>query len=236
MQMKQRSAVSTTMVRLTPSIPTKYSMRNAGIQAPRRTNWNPGATGSKWRRSQTASSSGGTVAATPVQRIAQWARAGRQRITAIPMSGMKIIRLSTCSVMRTPFLRSRRRDQRPVEEHSPQDAEQDDVEVGVDRAALQVPHPPADELRPVGQRVDRAVDDVGVEEAAHPGPGAHDRGRQIDEAVDHVLVEPRGQVTHEEHAPDEEEVVELVHVILVEDDPIRQAAQEPAEHRGVDPA
>src|SRR5882724_3154265 len=141
-------------------------MRNAGIQEPWRTNWNPGAVGLKWRRSQTASISGGTVAATPVQRIAEWARAGRQRIATIPTSGMKIIRLSTCSVMRTPFPSSRRRDQRPVEGDSPQHAEQDDVEVGVDRSALQIPHPAADELRPVGQRVDRPVDDVGVEEAA----------------------------------------------------------------------
>src|SRR5690348_11490341 len=106
---------------------------NAGIQGTWWTNWNPWS-GSKpcgLARSQIAIASDGTVAGTAVQRIRPCARDGNARMTAIPISGMKIIRLNV-SVISVPSSRSRRRGPRPVEEHAPEHADDDDVEVGRD--------------------------------------------------------------------------------------------------------
>ncbi len=100
MQRKQRSAVSTTIVMLMPSVPTKYSMLKASIQGARCTNWKPSTFGWKRTRSATARRSGGALNAVAVQRIRSCARDGRASTTAIPRSGMKIIRVSRGS----PFM------------------------------------------------------------------------------------------------------------------------------------
>ena len=100
MQRKQRSAVSTIIVMLMPSTPTKYSMLKASIHVPCCTNWKPCALGWKRASSTTARRSGGALNAVAVQRIRSCARDGRASTTAIPRSGMKIIRVSRGS----PFM------------------------------------------------------------------------------------------------------------------------------------
>ena len=100
MQIKQRSAVSTIIVMLMPSTPTKYSMLKAGIHVPCCTNWKPSTFGWKRQRSTPARKSGGALNAVAVQRIRSCARDGRASTTAIPRSGMKIIRVSRGS----PFM------------------------------------------------------------------------------------------------------------------------------------
>src|SRR5882724_3023104 len=100
MQMKQRSAVKRIIVMLIPSAPTKYStLKGGGIQEKRCTNWKPAATG--WKRTSitTARTSGGTLKATAVQRMASCARDGKLSTTAIPRSGMKIISVSRGSAL-----------------------------------------------------------------------------------------------------------------------------------------
>src|SRR3989442_13341312 len=117
-------------------------MLKAGIHVARCTNWKPCAPGAKRASSTTARRSGGSLKAVAVQRMASCARDGKLSTTAIPRSGMKIIRVSRGSFM--SILPSRCRRQRPVEEHAAQHAEEHDVEVGVDRPGLHVAHAPAD--------------------------------------------------------------------------------------------
>src|SRR5438128_2559733 len=234
MQIKQRSAVSTIIVMLMPSTPTKYSMlKGGGIHWARCTNWKPSTFGWKRTRSATARRSGGALNAVAVQRIRSCARDGRASTTAIPRSGMKIIRVSRgspfVSILTSP---SRCRRPRPVEEHATQHAEEHDVEVGVDRPGLHVTHAPADELGHVGDPVDGAVHHVEVEAAGEPRPAAHQRGRAVDEAVDHVEIEPGRRAAEEQRAAHEDEAVELVDPVLVEDRAVRAPAERLAEGLG----
>src|SRR5437773_8992679 len=231
MQMKQRSAVSTTIVMLMPSTPTKYSMLKASIHVPCCTNWKACALGWKRASSTTARRSGGALHAVAVQRIRSCARDGRPSTTTIPRSGMKIIRVSRGSAFMS-ILPSRCRRPRPVEEHAAQHAEEHDVEVGVDRPGLHVAHAAADELGHVGDPVDGAVHHVEVEAAGEPRPAAHERGRAVDDAVDHVEVEPGHRAAEDQRAAHEDEAVELVDPVLVEDGAIREAAERLAEGLG----
>src|SRR5262245_10635327 len=119
-------------------------MLKAGIHGTWRTNWKPFSGTKPFRpnRSSMASTRGGTVAATAVQRIRLCARDGSPTMTAAPISGTKIMRLSV-SVISLPSVRSRCRRPRPVKEHTAQHAEDDDVEVGGDGARLEVADPAA---------------------------------------------------------------------------------------------
>src|SRR5437762_2960463 len=234
MQMKQRSAVSTTIVMLMPSTPTKYSMLKASIHVPCCTNWKPCALGWKRASSTTARRSGGALNAVAVQRMASCARDGKLSTTTIPRSGMKIIRVSRGSAFMSilPRRQSRCRRPRPIEEHAAQHAEEHDVEVGVDRPALHVADAPADELGDVGDPVDGAVHHVEVEPPREPRPAAHERGRAVDEAVDHVQVEPGRRAAEKERAAHEDEPVELVDPVLVQDGAVGKPAQGLAEGLG----
>ena len=82
MQMDERSAVSSTIVMLSPSTPTKYSMLNAGIHGTRSTNWRPASSGRSAAQSTDARTSGGTRGRdVATQRISVVAlRVGRQQI------------------------------------------------------------------------------------------------------------------------------------------------------------
>src|SRR2546427_9817890 len=109
-------------------------MLKAGIHVARCTNWKPCAPGAKRASSTTARRSGGTLKAVAVQRMASCARDGKLSTTAIPRSGMKIIRVSRGSAFMSILPRrqagqSRCRRPRPVEEHAAQHAEEHDVEV-----------------------------------------------------------------------------------------------------------
>src|SRR5262249_28022765 len=186
------------------------------------TNWNPFSSGMNRcgpKSIRAESTTGGTLAATAVQRIRPCARDGSARTTAIPRSGVKIIRLKG-SGLSVPSPWSRRRGPRPVEQHAAEHADDDDVEIGRDRARLDVAHAPADELGDGRDQIHEAVDDVEVEESGHPRPAAHDRGRKVHEAVDHVEIEPGRRAAERQRAAHEDEVVELVDVILVEDDAV----------------
>src|SRR5262245_12275112 len=211
-------------------------MLKAGIQGMWWTNWNPFSSGMNRcgpKSIRTASTTGGKLTATAIQRIRPWARDGNARTTAIPTSGMKIIKLKV-SVIPVPSPCSRRRGPGPVEEHAAEHADDDDVEIGRDRARLEVAHAPADELGHGRDQVDEPVDDVEVEEAGHPRRAAHDRRREIHEAVDHVEIEPGRRATEEQRAAHEDEVVELVDVVLVQDDAVGRAAERVAERLGPD--
>src|SRR5262249_33756468 len=228
MQIVQRSAVSTIIVMLIPSTPTKYSMLKAGIHGARRTNWKPGASGVNWRSSQPATNSGGRLPATDTARMRPCARDGSASTTAPARSGTKIMRVSA-ELMLPSFLRSRGDRPRPVEQHAAEDAEDHDVEVGADRTRLEVAHAASGELREGRDEIDEPVDDVEIEEPRHPRPAADGGGREVHEPVDDVEIEPRDDPAERDAAADEDEPVELVDPVLVQHDLVGHATERGAE-------
>src|SRR5262249_2223210 len=228
MQIVQRSAVSTIIVMLIPSTPTKYSMLKAGIHGARRTNWKPGASAVKFRRSQPAMNSGGRLAATDTARMRRCARDGSASTTPPATSGTKIMRVSA-ELMLPSFLRSRGDRPRPVEQHAAQHAEDHDVEVRADRARLQVAHAAPSELRDGRDEVHEPVDDVEVEEARHPRPAADRGSGQVHEPGDHGEAEPRDDPAERDAATHEHEPVELVDPVLVQHDLVGRPAERVAE-------
>src|SRR6185369_11904966 len=206
-------------------------MPKGGIHEARSTNWKPVSFGLNSASRRSEYRSGGTVAATAVQRIAPCARDGRHRMTAIPNSGTKIMRLS--KPMRRPSLGAlRRHGPRPVEQHPAQHPEDDEVQVGADRTRLEIPDSSPDALGDVRDAVHGAVDDPVVDRSREAGDPAHDGGGEVHDAVDDVEVEP-GDRAAERHAPaHEDEAVELVDPVLVVDGPVRRAAERVAEELG----
>jgi len=101
MHRKLSSAVSITIVMLRPSTPTQYQMWKLGIHDTFWTNWKSVAERSKATNSSTARRSGGTVAAAAVHLIGRLQSPGRQSTIAAPSRGMKIISVSTLSMLRT---------------------------------------------------------------------------------------------------------------------------------------